>query len=52
MRDVSGLDRFAGGSSTAELVIEFDRDGNAVADSSVSMEVAIEGVLPESFDFA
>ena len=47
----AGLGRFAGQSSTAELVVDFDQNGDLVADSTVSLDVAIEGVLPDSFDF-
>jgi len=51
VENVAGLDFFAGQSNTAVLVIDFDQNGDLVADSSVSMDVEIEGVLPESFDF-
>ena len=50
LQNVSGLDTYAGQSNTAELVIDFDQNNDAVADSSVTMQVAIEGVLPHSYD--
>ena len=50
VENVGGLDFFAGRSNTAELLIEFDDNGDAVADSTLSMAVEIECVLPESYD--
>jgi len=38
--------------TTAEMVVELDGNGDAVADETITLAVDIEGLLPESFDFA
>ena len=50
VENVSGLDIYAGQSNTAELTIDFDQNGDLIADSSVTLNVEIEGVLPHSYD--
>ncbi len=51
VENVAGLGAYAGQSSTAALVIDFDENGDMVADSTLNLGVEIEGVLPDSFDF-
>ncbi len=50
--NVAGLHIYAGQNNRAELVVDFDQNGDLVADSSVSLEVDIAGILPHSYDMA
>ncbi len=50
--NVAGLDLYAGQDNRAELVVDFDQNGDLVADSSATLEVDIAGVLPHSYDLA
>jgi hypothetical protein len=51
VESVAGLGVLVGDVNTAELVVEFDENGDQIADEMVSLSVDIEGVLPLSFDF-
>ena len=51
VESVAGLGVLVGDVNTAELVVEFDENGDQIADETVSLSVDIEGVLPLSFDF-
>ena len=48
---ITGLDVLVGQTNTATLTVDFDEDGDLVADATLSLSVDIEGVLPVSFDF-
>lgn len=48
--NVSGLDIYDGDINKISLVVELDDDNDGISDLTLTSEVNIEGVLPDSFD--
>ena len=51
VESLGGLDPLVTDTNRAELVVELDANRDQVADQTMTVDVEIEGILPESFDF-
>ncbi len=48
--DIGGLDFYLGDQNRLELVVQIDSDDDGLADLTLTTDVEVNGVMPESFD--